>query len=401
MNYGIVAEFNPFHNGHKHIVDVLKSGGDNTVTAVMSESFVQRGECACISQSERTRMALENGVDLVLSLPVPYATASAERFAAAGVEVLFGSGVADALGFGTECDEVSDLVKCVRIMQDAEFTDCFKARLDEGNSFPRARQLAFADCGAVDCAEVAATPNNILGIEYIKALLSLGYADFDNIYSMVKTVKRAGAEHDSFDSTDNICSASALRVMLKDGGEYKPFLPEASYRILKDAQSGGKAPADYGKLETTLLYKLRTMSVEDFTALPDVTEGLEYRIADAVRNSSSLAEILEKVKTKRYTHSRLRRIVLCALLGIKKSDVALSVPYVKVLGFNSKGAELLKKAKAKSSLPIVTKKADFYSLGEAANRVYALECRARDVFSLALELPDISGKEMTDKLIVL
>lgn len=401
MNYGIVAEFNPFHNGHKHIVDTLKSDGDHTVTAVMSGSFVQRGECACISHTERTRMALENGVDLVLSLPVPYATASAERFATAGVEVLFSSGVVDALGFGTECENSSELVKCVQIMQGAEFVERLKVRLDDGNSFPRARQLAFEDCGLSECAQTASTPNNILGIEYIKALLNLGYADFSTVHSMVQTVKRAGVAHDSSELSQNICSASALRTILKDGGEYQAFLPEASYRILTDAQSDGKAPADYGRLETAVLYKLRTMSVDDYAALPDVTEGLQYRIAEAVRNSSSLAEILEKIKTKRYTHSRLRRIVLCALLGITKADVALPVPYIRVLGFNNRGAELLKQAKAKSSLPIVTKRADLYTLGEDANRVYDLECRARDVFSLALPLPDESGKEMTDKLIIL
>ncbi len=401
MNYGIVAEFNPFHNGHKLVVDALKSGGEHTVTAVMSESFVQRGECACVSVYERTKMALNNGVDLVLSLPVPYATSSAEFFAKAGVDVLFGSGVIGALGFGAETDNADLLVDCVKIMQTPEFNDKLKIRLGEGHSFPRARQLAFEDCGECACADAISTPNNILGIEYIKAIINGGYADFSNITEKIKVVKRQGVDHDSADLTGDICSASALRDLLKNDEDYKQFLPPESYKILTEAVNSGKAPADYTKLETAILYKLRTMSAEDFALLPDVTEGLEYRIANAVRTSVSLDEILEKIKTKRYTHSRLRRIILCALLGIDKNDVSLSVPYIKVQGFNSKGAQLLKRAKALSKLPVVTKRGDLYDLGADANNVYNAECRARDIFSLALPIPDESGKEMTDKLIIL
>ncbi len=400
MNYGIVAEFNPFHNGHKYIVDALKSTGDNTVTAVMSGSFVQRGECACVSVSERVKMALSNGVDLVLSLPVPYSTASAEAFAKGGVDVLFSTGVIDALGFGGECESSQALVKCVEVMYSPDFEIALKNRLDEGNSFPKARQMAFDDCGEGECAEVIATPNNILGIEYIKALLNGKYADYESIIEKIKVIKRQGADHDSCDVTGNICSASALREKLKCDEEYKKFLPTTSYEILGSALDCGKAPADYSKLETAILYKLRTMTVEEFALLPDVTEGLEYRIASAVKTSVSLDEILEKIKTKRYTHSRLRRIILCALLGITKSEISLPVPYIRVLGFNEKGAQLLREMKGKSKLPIVTKKADLASLGEDAQRVYDLECRARDIFSLALPVPDESGKEMTDKMII-
>lgn len=400
MNYGIVAEFNPFHNGHKYIVDALKSAGDNTVTAVMSGSFVQRGECACVSVSERTKMALSNGVDLVLSLPVPYSTASAEVFARGGVDVLFSTGVIDSLGFGVECSSAQALVWCVEVMNSCEFERALKNRLDEGNSFPKARQLAFDDCGEGECAEVIATPNNILGVEYIKALLNGKYADYESITEKIRVIKRQGADHDSCDVAGDICSASALREMLKGDADYKRFLPETSYEILHSALDCGKAPADYSKLETAVLYKLRTMSVEEIALLPDVTEGLEHRIASAVKTSGSVDEVLEKIKTKRYTHSRLRRIILCALLGITKGDASLPVPYIRVLGFNSKGARLLKEMKGKSKLPIVTKRADLDSLGEESQRVYELECRARDIFSLVLPIPDESGKEMTDKMII-
>ncbi|MBR5442119.1 MAG: nucleotidyltransferase family protein, partial [Clostridia bacterium] len=342
MNYGIIAEFNPFHNGHRYIVNALKSSADDTVTAVMSGSFVQRGECACTSVSDRVKMALSNGVDLVLSLPVPYSTASAELFAKGGVDVLFSTGIIDALGFGGECDSADALVECVEAMNTPDFQSALKNRLDEGNSFPKARQLALVDCDKSACADAIATPNNILGVEYIKAILNGGYADYNGITERLKVIKRQGVAHDSSHRAGDICSASALREMLKGGEAYYSFLPTASYSLLADAIASGKAPADYKRLETAILYKLRTMSVEEIALLPDVTEGLEHRIAAAVKTSGSLDEILEKIKTKRYTHSRLRRIILCALLGITKADVALSVPYIRVLGFNSNGARLLK-----------------------------------------------------------
>lgn len=395
MNYGVVAEFNPFHNGHKYLVDALKENGVNTVTAVMSESFVQRGECACISPYERVRMALENGVDLVLSLPVQYATASAEFFSDAGVTVLGSLGVIDALGFGAECEKADELKRCAEIITSDEFRPYLEKRLNEGNSFPKARQCALEDMGEKLYAEILSTPNNILGIEYIKAI-SGKFPGID-----IRPVKRVGASHDSGDLSGEICSASAIRELLKNEADFKKFLPSVSFEILKENIEKDKAPADYKKLESAVIYKLRTMSAEEFRNLPDISEGLENRLISAIKSSNSLDEILEKVKTKRYTHSRLRRIVLCAFLGITKKDVLLPVPYIRVLGFNSKGASLLKEAKEKAILPIVTKSSDIKNLGEDAQRTFALECTARDLFSLSLPVPDECGKEMTDKIIVL
>ena len=395
MNYGIVAEFNPFHNGHKHIVDTLKANGENTVTAVMSESFVQRGECACMSPYERTRAALMSGIDLVLSLPVPYATASAERFAEGGVGVLGELGCIDALGFGSECGDTALLEKCVSAITSAEFSAFLENRLNQGLSFPAARQQALGDMCGAEISDVLSSPNNLLGVEYIKAIRKYDFP--------IKPVaiKRVGVSHDSHEVNVDFCSASAIRSFLKNGGDYTAFMPRESFEILSEAVSSGNAPADYLRLENTIIYRLRTMTFEDFRVLPDVGEGLEYRLYDAVRNSVSLAEILEKVKTKRYTHSRLRRIILCALLGITAEHTAIPVPYIRVLGFNSRGAEVLKQAKDKATLPIVSKASDIKNLDENARRVFELECTARDIFSLCLPTPQVCGREMTDKLIVL
>lgn len=395
MNFGVVAEFNPFHNGHKYLIDILKAH-ESTVTAVMSGSFVQRGECACVSPYERTRMALENGVDLVLSLPVQYSTATAERFAYGGVKTLFSLGVIDGIGFGSECGDESMLFECAKALLSKDFSEHLDKYLSTGESFPTARQRAVTDMLGEEFGHILSTPNNILGIEYIKAMLSCGIQNAE-----IKTVCRKGASHDSSECVDNICSASALRDMLRSNASTDAFIPEATAEILRKAMSEGKAPADYGRLETAILYRLRSMSVEDIRELPDVSEGLEYRIYDAVRVSASLDAILEKIKTKRYTHSRLRRIILYAFLGITRDDVQMPVPYIRVLGFNKRGAQLLKEAKEKANLPIVTKSSDIKSLGDDAKRCFELECRARDLFSLSLPDADICGREMTDKIIVL
>ncbi len=395
MNYGIVAEFNPLHNGHKFLIDSLKCHEEDTVTVVMSESFVQRGECACVSPHVRTESALLNGADLVLSLPVTYATASAERFALGGLSVLGGLGVIDCLAFGSECGDSEMLARCADVVISNAFSEGVEKYLSQGLSFPAAREKAVAEIVGDNVSRHLSSPNDILGVEYIKAIKCLG------LDMAVKPVTRKGADHDSEITDSEFCSASAIRNMMLDGRDFSSFLPQNSYNLVAEEIKKYKAPASIKKLEGAILYKLRSMSVEELRSLPDVSEGLEFRFFDAIKSSSYLEEILEKVKTKRYTHSRLRRIVICAFLGIKKEDVIKAVPYVRVLGFNKRGAELLKKAKLASTLPVVTKSSEIYSLGADAERLFSLECFARDVFSLALPVNDICGKEMTDKLVVL
>ena len=395
MNYGIVAEFNPFHNGHRYIVDELKNNGANTVTAVMSGSFVQRGECACVSPYERTEMALKNGVDLVLSLPLVYATASAERFACAGVNILGATGVIDALGFGSECANKSLIIDCAKALLNPALDDYINRFLADGVSFPDARQKALSEMCGEKISSVVDSPNDILGVEYTKAIFKNNY-DID-----IFPVNRIGVGHDSVELSENICSASAVRGFLKNNTDVSHFLPEMTTAILRKAVGEGKAPADFKNTENAVLYKLRTMSVDDFSQLPDVSEGLEHRIYSAVRTSAALDEILEKIKTKRYTHSRLRRIILCAYLGITKADVQIPVPYIRVMGFNKNGAKLLKQMKESATLPVVTKSSDIKVLDKKAQRIFELECIGRDLFSLALPNPDVCGREMTDKIIVL
>ena len=393
MNYGVVAEFNPFHNGHKYLIDTLKSDGASTVTVVMSESFVQRGECAFFDVNARVKAAISCGADLVLSLPVNCAVASAEKFAFGGISTLNALGVIDTVAFGSECCDASLLKKVAEIITSDEFSATLENRLSEGLSFPTARQKALADIYGADFAGVLRSPNDILGVEYIKALNTL------NSPCEVLAVKRTGASHDGAETAGDICSASLIRTLDFENAAH--YVPECCRSIYTAEYSLNRAPVDMKKLGTAMLAKLRSMSVEDFAALPDVTEGLEHRIYSAVREARSIDEVLEKVKTKRYTHSRLRRILLCAFLGIDKSSSAVAPPYIRVLGFNENGEKLLREAKGKASLPIVTKSSQVSALGGDAERVFALECFARDMFSLALPVPEVCGREMTDKLVVI
>lgn len=393
MNYGIVTEFNPFHNGHKYLVDSLKSDGVSTVTAVMSGNFVQRGEPAVINVNLRAEAALNSGVDLVLSLPLPYSVLTAEKFAFSGVNILDSLNCLDSIAFGSESNNKEKISDCAEKLLSKDFNNRVSELVREGVSFPVAREQAVDELYGEELSQILMCSNDILGVEYVKALINLK-SDLD-----FKTIKRTGAQHDSGLGTGNIRSASMIRSLLNDVKAAEQFMPEESFKILRQADNNKKI-YNKQKFELTLLYKLRTMTVEDFRNLPDVTEGLEYRIFDAVKISGSYTELLENIKTKRYTLSRIRRILLCAYLGITKEITDIPVPYIRVLAFNENGAHLLKKAKENATLPIITRSADLKNLDANGERIFELECRARDLYSLCLSEPDICGKEMTDKIII-
>lgn len=394
MNYGIVTEFNPFHNGHKYLVDSLKKDDNTIVTAVMSGNFVQRGEPAVLDVNLRTKMALTSGVDLVLSLPLPYCISTAEKFALAGVTVLDSMNCLDSIAFGSESNNKALLFDCAKNLKSPEFDALVSKFIENGVSYPAAREQSVRELYGDTQAELLKNSNDILGVEYVKGLMSIN-SDLD-----VTTIKRTGAKHDSDKGTSNIRSASLIRTFIDDLSEVKNFVPKDSFEVLKSATENGKV-IDYKKYELSLMFKLRTLTPEGFKKLPDVSEGLEYRIYDAVKNSNSYPELLEKIKTKRYTLSRIRRILLFAYLDITKEMLTSPIPYIRVLGFNEKGASLLKLCKEKSKLPIITRPADLKNLSENAKRIYELECKARDLYSLCLKNPDVCGKEMTEKIIIL
>ncbi len=337
MIFGIICEFNPFHSGHKYLIDSVKNDGDGVI-CVMSGSFVQRGDAAAADKFKRAAAAIDGGADLVLELPTPCATLSAQGFAESGVRLLEKTGICDKIAFGAECDDVGALTAVADEIKakDSEI----RQALNGGMSYPAARR-SVVDSPLLD------SPNNILAIEYLTATRLPAVA-----------VKRIGGGHDSNDSQ---YSASAIRENMTDKATLK-------------------------NCERAVLYKLRTMNAGDFAAIDDVSEGLENRIAEAVKTATSLDELYDSIKTKRYTHARIRRVILRAFLGITK-DTDKKPRYLRVLAMNERGKEMLGEIKKNGTLPIVTGYKDAKRLGGAALLQFENECRYSDLFALCT--PDV------------
>lgn len=392
---GIVAEYNPFHNGHRTMIEKCRNGGADHIVAVMSGNFVQRGSVAIMDKRSRTAAALKNGVDLVVELPVPWATATAEKFAYGGVSVLNALGCVDTLSFGAECADKDLLLEAAKAVRDPAVDAKIKEELDGGVSYPVARALAVRGSYGDTIAEVLDQPNNILAVEYIKAIQSLGSA------MDIAPIARVGGVHDSLTPTDEFASASSLRIMLERGDPRAfAYMPESSVAGFKQQKSIGRAPVTVDDSERAILSRLRLLTKEDIAAAPDVSEGLENRIYNAIQSATSLEELYDIVKTKRYTHSRIRRIVTALYLGITPEDREREVPYIRVLGFNARGRDILKAAKDAATKPVITKTSQIYGLSEEAGHVLDLECKATDLYNLCSPRILPCGTELSDELVL-
>lgn len=348
---GIVAEYNPFHNGHVyHVKKTREICGADAVAAVMSGNFVQRGSPAAADKFSRAETALRCGVDLVVELPCVFACRSAETFAGGAVKLLEAIGC-DFISFGTETEDVDKLQKTADFLKnngELFFAEMSK-HLKEGKSYPRAFSEAVQ-------SGLLSTPNNTLAVEYLKA----------NSRMRPVAILRKGSFH------DGAGSASDIREKMLNGEPYGDLVPPSTSEILKKA-----CTADYKIYEKLVLFKLRTSKKELLANTPDVSEGLENRIYEAAFNSSSFAELLENIKTKRYTMARIRRILANFLIGITKDDIGLSPQYIRVLGMNRTGAEILAGLRKNAPLPVITKTAD-----AAKSRMLDLDIAASDVYSV-------------------
>lgn len=378
---GIIAEFNPFHNGHAFLVQKAREAGYTHVVAVMSGNFVQRGEPALFHHSVRTQAALRNGVDLVIQLPSVYAMSGAQSFARAGAEILDALGVVDSIVFGSECGNADLLSQTADAIYGEEIKRFLPEELEKGISFASARENALRSINPV-YADIIKSPNNILGVEYIAALKKL-----ESKVCPV-TFSRNGAAHDSDETDGKIAGASLIRESVRNGGEWKNLVPDNTIDIYNASEI-----ADISRIESAVLYKIRTVSADELAKTPDISEGIENRILSAAKQSGSLEELYSLAKTKRYSHARIRRIVWNCLLGVTADDLDKSVPYIRITGFNKHGAEILKAAKEISRLPIMSKPSDLLQLDETAQRLFSLECTAGDIYSLCYKTPDICGTE--------
>ena len=394
---GIVAEYNPFHNGHKYQLQKSVETGELTHTvAVMSSNYVQRGEAAILSKWARAETAVKNGVDLVIELPTLWSSSYAQRFALGAVSLLDALGCVDVLSFGSETGNIDELIACKNAINSDEVKERLKENLDLGHGFATARAEALRSVCGNRFFDILEGANNTLGIEYLNALDTLG----SDIVPM--TIRRKGAAHDSIMRSDNFASASEIRRMIRENNrEWEMYVPQSVADIYRREASEEKAPCLNEKLEFSILCCMRQLSAEDIGLSPDVSEGIEYRIHDAALKARTLDELYSLAKTKRYSHARIRRIVLHAFMGFTKDDYKENPPYIHVLAMNDKGKEILKEAKEKAKLPIVTKASDFDELNEYGKHVFSLEDMCTDVFSLSSPAILPCGREKTSGIIVL
>ena len=388
---GIIAEFNPFHKGHQYIIEKAKAHtGCPRALIVMSGSFVQRGEPAFFDKWTRTKCALLNGADMVLELPVLFAVANAEIFATGSIKLLEDTGMVQALCFGSESGDLPAMQEAAKLMMNEteEFQRLLKQHLDEGMSYPAARSKALETISQIS-SEFLSRPNHILGLEYLKALERSG--------STIQpcTIRRKGNSYHDNSLQGEFASAAAIRKALLEENPTEAFLqvPENIVDLLTREISLGTAPASMEHLTGALHYKLRTIAPEELHEILEVTEGLENRILRAIENEYFVEDLVAYIKTKRYTRSKIQRILVHILLDIqaKETDYFLKkkhLPYIRVLGFQKDHADILGDLTEQAKCPVLTnlKKAPEL-LDEDGRHLLALEKLATDLQALAAPNP--------------
>lgn len=354
---GIIAEYNPFHNGHLYHFQKSKNDTNSKFSiAVISGNFTQRGIPSIIDKWSKARMALSQGIDLVIELPLIYSISSAENFADGAIKILNSINIVNNISFGIESQDSESLNFFADILynEPKEFKKFLSYELSLGHSFPKARENAMKDCFPDKDCSILSMPNNILAIEYLKALKKY------NSKIEVNMFKRFRSEHNSMDFYGNIASSTAIRNLMNSNNyiEISNLIPQDCFSILKNKISLGEFVSSLNCFEKEIIYIFRTLSLEEIRNLPDVSEGLEFSIKNAAYSCNNLNDFFNHLKSKRYTQTRIQRILLYGLLHISKNDMAMSksvVPYIRVLGFNENGKYLLSKIKEKQpDIKIVT-----------------------------------------------
>ncbi|MBR3696881.1 MAG: nucleotidyltransferase [Clostridia bacterium] len=340
---GIVSEYNPFHNGHLHHLNYSKQLTKTSFTiAIMSGNFTQRGDTALVDKWTRAEMALKSGIDLVIELPTLYAISSAENFANGAIKIFNSLGIVDYISFGSEIGKIEPLNEIASFLykEPKEFSSLISKQLKSGLSYAKARELATSMYfgSSQKYKEILQGSNNILAIEYLKAL--------KKYKSTIKpiTMKRDYSEYNSNTVKNGIASATAIRTMIEQNKNIHYVVPYETYDLLEQKMKNKELIKNLSVFEKEILYNLRRMTVQEISNLPDVSEGLEFRIKEAANNSSNLETLLLNIKTKRYAETRIRRILLYSLLGIKQRDINISkrvTPYIRVLGFNKHGKRII------------------------------------------------------------
>ena len=360
MATAIICECSPFHNGHQYLFRTarLLTGEENI--AIMSGSFTQRGEVAVTDKFTRAGALIRGGADLVLELPAAFAVANAQRFAEGGVRIAKSFACVNTLAFGCETEDIGVLRTAANALRSERVNSLIAEEMQAGGCYPRALQSAVEKVYGADAAAAVSSPNNILAVEYIRALEGSGIAPLP--------IKRKGVSHDSGTPSGNFASASQIRAMLRNGEDVSRFVPEAPQKITYPE-----------RLDAAVLYRLRTMTTEELRRVPDVGEGLENRIISAARSCPSVEALVDEVKTKRYTRARICRILTCALLGITEVLQNKEISHARVLGFTPEGEKMLKTCSGE----IVTSVSKAMAQGGNTAELLAADIRAADTLALA------------------
>lgn len=405
MVLGIVAEYNPFHNGHLyHLLKSKEETNSDTVVTVIGGNFTQRGDPSLLDKWSKAEMALANGSDLVIELPTVYSISSAENFADGAIKILNALKIVDYISFGSETDDLNKLniISNVLYQEPKEYKDLLTNNLKKGLSFPKARENAIVKyLNDKNYGLLLSSPNNILGIEYLKAIKKHS--------SSIKPVciKRKDAGHLTLDYNGEITSATAVRHLIyrNQMKDVKSFLTPSSFTILSEELKMGHFMRHPFFFENIMLYNLRSMSLEEISNLPDVSEGLENLIKKAANSCNTIDEFINIVSSKRYTATRIKRILLYSILKITKKDMAISkkiIPYIRVLGFNAKGKDLLSKiSKVNPKLNIITsvKKFEDANMNKNLKSMLDKDIFATNVYTLGYNSDSWSNLDYTKKII--
>ena len=401
---GIIAEYNPFHNGHiYHIQSTKEKTGADFVIAIMTGNFTQRGSTSVVNKWEKTKMALNGGVDLVIELPTVYSISSAENFANGAIKILNKLGVVDTISFGMEAQDISDLNNIANVLysEPQRYKNLLRYELSKGESYPKARENALMVYlnDIKRYGGILRGSNNILSIEYLKALKKYK----SNIIPV--GIKREKVYYNSTKIIDEYASATGIRSLLLRNQieEVRKVVPPTTFNILLNNLREGNSVLDLTAFNSEIIYKLRTMTVKEIANLPDVSEGLEYLIKEISDKTNNLIDLINGIKSKRYTQTRVQRILLCVLLGINKKDMELSkkiMPYVRVLGCSDNGKILLSQISNNVKVITSVKKFEKTNKNRKLAKLLEIDKRATNIYTLGYKRNSKANLDYTKGLIL-
>ena len=404
---GIIAEYNPFHNGHLlHLTKSKEETGAKYSICIMSGNFVQRGNTSIVNKWVKTEMALKSGIDLVLELPTVYSISSAENFAEGAIKLLNSLKIVDTISFGSENSDIDILNRISGILYEEpkQYVEFLNEELKKGLSFPKARENAILlYLNDKKYSNILNQPNNTLAIEYLKALKKY------KSHIMPISIKREKAFYNSNCIVDEYASATAIRNMIVNNqfNDIRKVMPRLAYDLLMQEIENNQYVIDISKFEKEILYSIRRLSTADLKKFPEVNEGLENSIKNAANSCNTLAELINIIKSKRYTQTRIQRILLYILLNITKKDMYISrktVPYARILGYSQKGKELISEIyNANPKITLITSVKNFFdsSNNKTYKHMLSKDILSTNIYTLAYKNDSVANLDYTKRIVTI